>query len=194
MTRLTSWYTAKGIPWEYIDVQGRSDHAAFRSYGIPTAGIFSGAETLKTSSQAQKWGGTGGRAFDPCYHSSCDTTANINATSLDRGADLIGHMLWLYAAKDYGTTPPQPTGNLLLNPGFESGAVSLGRHRRPDHQQHGSSGPHRDVEGVARRQWLHLDRVRPAVGLDPVDGEPRRRSRSGCAPTPPRAGAPPTTR
>ncbi|CAN7431809.1 M28 family peptidase [Knoellia sp. LjRoot47] len=121
---LTSWYTAKGIPWEYIDVQGRSDHAAFRSYGIPTAGIFSGAETLKTSSQAQKWGGTGGRAFDPCYHSSCDTTANINATSLDRGADLIGHMLWLYAAKDYGTTPPQPTGNLLLNPGFESGAVS----------------------------------------------------------------------
>ncbi|GAA4121853.1 M28 family peptidase [Knoellia locipacati] len=120
---LTSWYTSKGIPWEYIDVQGRSDHAAFRSYGIPTAGIFSGAETLKTSSQAQKWGGTAGRAFDPCYHSSCDTTANINATSLDRGADLIGHMLWLYAAKDYGTTPA-PSGNLLENPGFESGAVS----------------------------------------------------------------------
>ncbi|KGN38759.1 M28 family peptidase [Knoellia subterranea] len=120
---LTAWYTAKGIPWEYIDVQGRSDHAAFRSYGIPTAGIFSGAETLKSSSQAQKWGGTAGRAFDPCYHSSCDTTSNINATALDRGADLIGHMLWLYAAKDYGTTP-QPTGNLLQNPGFESGAVS----------------------------------------------------------------------
>jgi aminopeptidase S len=120
---LTSWYDSKGIPWEYIDVQGRSDHAAFRSYGIPTAGIFSGAETLKTSSQAQKWGGTAGRAFDPCYHSSCDTTANINVTALDRGVDVIGHMLWLYAAKDYGTTPP-PSGNLLQNPGFESGAVS----------------------------------------------------------------------
>ena len=120
---LTSWYASKGIPWEYIDVQGRSDHAAFRSYGIATAGIFSGAETLKSTSQAQKWGGTAGRAFDPCYHSSCDTTANINVTALDRGVDAIGHMLWLYAAKDYGTTP-QPGANLLQNPGFESGAVS----------------------------------------------------------------------
>ncbi|MDT0215211.1 M20/M25/M40 family metallo-hydrolase [Rothia sp. ARF10] len=120
---LTSWYASKGIPWEYIDVQGRSDHAAFRSYGIPTAGIFSGAESLKSSAQAQKWGGTAGRAFDPCYHSSCDTTSNINVTALDRGVDLVGHMLWLYAAKDFGTTPP-PSANLLQNPGFESGAVS----------------------------------------------------------------------
>ena len=120
---LTTYYTSKGIPWEYIDVQGRSDHAAFRSYGIPTAGIFSGAETLKSSSQAQKWGGTSGRAFDPCYHSSCDTSANLDLTALDRNVDAIGHMLWLYAAKDYGTPPPTG-GNLLLNPGFESGAVS----------------------------------------------------------------------
>ena len=120
---MTAWYQSKGIPWEYIDVQGRSDHAAFRSYGIATSGIFSGAEGRKTSAQAQKWGGTANAAFDPCYHSSCDTTANINVTSLDRGADLIGHMLWLSAAKDYGTTP-QPGGNLLQNAGFESGAVS----------------------------------------------------------------------
>ncbi|WP_353953696.1 M28 family peptidase [Knoellia sp. S7-12] len=121
---LTSWYTSKGIAWEYIDVQGRSDHAAFRSYGIATAGIFSGAETLKSSSQASKWGGTAGRAFDPCYHSSCDNINNINVTALDRGVDVIGHMLWLYAAKDYGTTTPPTGGNLLKNPGFESGAVS----------------------------------------------------------------------
>ncbi len=121
---MTAWYTSKGIPWEYIDVQGRSDHAAFRSYGIATSGIFSGAEGRKTSAQAQKWGGTANAAFDPCYHSSCDTTANINATSLDRGADLIGHMLWLYAAKDLGGTTPPPTGgNLLQNAGFESGAT-----------------------------------------------------------------------
>ena len=35
---LTSYFTSKGIPWEYIDVQGRSDHASFRSYGIATSG------------------------------------------------------------------------------------------------------------------------------------------------------------
>ncbi|PRY61580.1 aminopeptidase S [Knoellia remsis] len=103
---LTAYYDSRGIPWEYIDVQGRSDHAAFRSYGIPTAGIFSGAEGLKSSAQAQKWGGTAGRAFDPCYHRACDTTANIDPTALDRGADAVGHMWWLYAAKDYSATTP----------------------------------------------------------------------------------------
>lgn len=118
----TSYYTSKGIPWEYIDVQGRSDHAAFRSYGIPTAGIFSGAETLKTTAQAQKWGGTAATAFDPCYHASCDSVTNLDLLALDRNIDALGHMLWLYAAKDYGT-PPTGT-NLLQNPGFESGAVS----------------------------------------------------------------------
>ena len=35
---MTAYYTSKGIPWEYIDVQGRSDHASFRSYGIADDG------------------------------------------------------------------------------------------------------------------------------------------------------------
>ncbi len=125
---MTAYYTSKGIPWEYIDVQGRSDHASFRSYGIPTTGMYSGGEVTKTSAQAQKWGGTAGRAFDPCYHRSCDTISNINTTALDRNLDMIGHMVWLYADKDFGTTTPPttpPTGsNLLANPGFESGATS----------------------------------------------------------------------
>ncbi len=120
---MTAYYTSKGIPWEYIDVQGRSDHASFRSYGIPTTGMYSGGEVIKTSAQAQKWGGTAGTAFDPCYHRSCDTMANINSTALDRNLDMIGHMVWLYADKDFGTTPPTGT-NLLANPGFESGAAS----------------------------------------------------------------------
>jgi aminopeptidase S len=124
---LTAYYASKGIPWEYIDVQGRSDHASFRSHGIATTGIFSGAEGTKTSAQAQKWGGQAGQPYDPCYHRSCDTISNVSTTALDRNLDAIGHMVWLYADKDYGTTPPTtppPGANLLANPGFESGAVS----------------------------------------------------------------------
>jgi aminopeptidase S len=121
---MTSYYASKGIAWEYIDVQGRSDHASFRSYGIPTTGMYSGGEDIKTSAQAQKWGGTAGQAFDPCYHRSCDTMANVNSTALDRNLDMIGHMVWLYADHDYGTTLPPAGGNLLANPGFESGATS----------------------------------------------------------------------
>ncbi|WP_041289512.1 M28 family metallopeptidase [Kribbella flavida] len=121
---LTAYFTGRGVQTEYVDVQGRSDHAAFRSLGIATAGTFSGAEGIKTSAQASKWGGTAGQAYDPCYHRSCDTISNLNLTSLDRQLDAIGHMVWTYAQKDYGSTNP-PTGtNRLLNPGFESGAVS----------------------------------------------------------------------
>ena len=117
-----AYYDSKGIPWEYTDPQGRSDHASFRSYGIPTTGIFSGAEGIKTSAQAQKWGGTAGRAYDPCYHSSCDTMSNLSSTAFGRNLDAVGHMIWLYADKDFGTTPP-PSTNKLVNPGFESGAT-----------------------------------------------------------------------
>ncbi|HXH81219.1 M28 family metallopeptidase [Nocardioides sp.] len=118
---LTAYYDSKGIPWEYTDPQGRSDHASFRSYGLPTTGIFSGAEGIKTTAQAQKWGGTAGRAYDPCYHSSCDTMTNLSSTAFDRNLDAIGHMIWLYADKTFSTLPG---GNILANPGFESGATS----------------------------------------------------------------------
>ena len=122
---LVTYFTSKSLQTEFIDVQGRSDHAAFRSLGIPTAGTFSGAEGTKSSAQATKWGGTAGQAFDPCYHRSCDTISNLDLTSLDRQIDAIGHMIWNYAQKDYGSTEPPPTGgNLILNPGFESGAVN----------------------------------------------------------------------
>ncbi len=121
---LTSYFTSKNIQTEYIDVQGRSDHAAFRSLGIATAGTFSGAEGTKTSAQATKWGGTAGAAYDPCYHRSCDNINNLNLTSLDRQIDAIGHMIWNYAQKDYGSGPPPGGSNLLANPGFESGAAS----------------------------------------------------------------------
>jgi aminopeptidase S len=121
---LVAYFTGKNIQTEFIDVQGRSDHAAFRSLGIPTAGTFSGAEDTKTSAQASKWGGTAGSAFDPCYHRSCDTIDNLDLTSLDRQIDAIGHMIWNYAQKDYTGGPPPTGANLLLNPGFESGAVN----------------------------------------------------------------------
>ncbi|WP_350281444.1 M28 family metallopeptidase [Kribbella sp. HUAS MG21] len=121
---LVAYFTSKSIQTEYIDVQGRSDHAAFRSLGIPTAGTFSGAEGIKSSAQAAKWGGTAGQAFDRCYHRSCDTISNLDLTSLDRQIDAIGHMIWTYAQKDYTGGPPPTGANLLQNPGFESGTAN----------------------------------------------------------------------
>ncbi|WP_405061494.1 M28 family metallopeptidase [Kribbella sp. NBC_01505] len=121
---LKAYFTSKNVQTEYIDVQGRSDHAAFRSLGLPTAGTFSGAEEIKSSAQATKWGGSANVAFDKCYHRACDTNTNLDLTSLDRQIDAIGHMVWNYAQKDYGSGPPPGGSNLLANPGFESGAVN----------------------------------------------------------------------
>jgi aminopeptidase S len=88
------YFTSIGVPTEQTSVGGRSDHAAFARAGIPTGGLFTGAEGIKTSAQAQKWGGSSGVAYDRCYHRSCDTTRNINATALDRNSDAIAHAIW----------------------------------------------------------------------------------------------------
>ncbi|MDX8145176.1 M28 family metallopeptidase [Lentzea sp. BCCO 10_0061] len=96
--RLQAGFTSIGVQTELTNVGGRSDHAAFARANIPTGGTFTGAEQTKTSAQAAKWGGTAGQAFDRCYHRSCDTTSNINATALDRNADVIAYALWNTAA------------------------------------------------------------------------------------------------
>ncbi|MEU6357795.1 M28 family metallopeptidase [Streptomyces sp. NPDC047072] len=89
------YYAGLGVPTEIeTEGDGRSDHAPFKNVGVPVGGLFSGADYVKTAAQAAKWGGTAGQAFDRCYHSSCDTTANINDTALDRNADAVAYAVW----------------------------------------------------------------------------------------------------
>ncbi|WP_336216491.1 M28 family peptidase [Nonomuraea sp. LPB2021202275-12-8] len=101
---LASYFTSIGVPTRGTDFDGRSDYGPFISAGIPAGGTFTGAEGVKTSAQAQLWGGTAGQAFDPCYHRSCDTTSNINDTALDRNTDAIAHAVWTL-----GTAVPPAT-------------------------------------------------------------------------------------
>ncbi|MDO0912574.1 M28 family metallopeptidase [Streptomyces sp. DT2A-34] len=89
------YYAGLGVPTEIeTEGDGRSDHAPFKSAGVPVGGLFTGASRTKTAAQAAKWGGTSGQAFDRCYHSSCDTTSNINDTALDRNSDAVAHAVW----------------------------------------------------------------------------------------------------
>ncbi|AGJ54000.1 aminopeptidase Y [Streptomyces sp. PAMC 26508] len=106
------YYAGLSIPTEIeTEGDGRSDHAPFKNVGVPVGGLFSGADYTKTNAQAQKWGGTAGQAFDRCYHASCDTTANINDTALDRNSDAVAHAIWTLSA---GTVTP-PTGTVFSN-------------------------------------------------------------------------------
>ncbi|WP_399887439.1 M28 family metallopeptidase [Streptomyces sp. BBFR51] len=89
------YFAGLGISTEIeTEGDGRSDHAPFKNAGVPVGGLFSGADYRKTSAQAAKWGGTVGQPFDRCYHSSCDTTANIDDTALDRNSDAIAYAVW----------------------------------------------------------------------------------------------------
>ncbi|GGY04155.1 M28 family metallopeptidase [Streptomyces djakartensis] len=89
------YFSGIGVPTEIeTEGDGRSDHAPFKSAGVPVGGLFTGASRAKTAAQAAKWGGTAGRAFDRCYHSSCDTSANIDDTALDRNSDALAYAVW----------------------------------------------------------------------------------------------------
>ncbi|MGN9761796.1 M28 family metallopeptidase [Streptomyces sp. SD31] len=89
------YYAGLGVATEIeTEGDGRSDHAPFKSAGVPVGGLFTGASRTKTAAQAAKWGGTSGQAFDRCYHSSCDTTSNINDTALNRNSDAVAHAVW----------------------------------------------------------------------------------------------------
>ncbi|KAB2974188.1 M20/M25/M40 family metallo-hydrolase [Streptomyces sp. SS1-1] len=89
------YFAGLGVPTEIeTEGDGRSDHAPFKSAGVPVGGLFTGAGRTKTAAQAAKWGGTSGQSFDRCYHASCDTTSNINDTALDRNSDALAHAVW----------------------------------------------------------------------------------------------------
>jgi Zn-dependent M28 family amino/carboxypeptidase len=84
-----SYYTSIGEPYDDSAFDGRSDYQAFIESGIPSGGLFTGAEEMKTAEQQAIWGGTVGAQFDPCYHEACDTFSNNNDHALTVNSDLV---------------------------------------------------------------------------------------------------------
>jgi Zn-dependent M28 family amino/carboxypeptidase len=76
---------------------GRSDYDGFTLAGIPSGGLFSGAEAKKSEEQAKLWGGTADQAFDPNYHNSTDTLDHIDRTALDINGGGVAYATALYA-------------------------------------------------------------------------------------------------
>jgi Zn-dependent M28 family amino/carboxypeptidase len=91
------YFAERNIPSEPTAFTGRSDYQAFINNGVPAGGLFTGAEVEKTAAQVAKWGGTAGIAYDPCYHSACDTIDNLDHTALSINSDAIAYVTYLYA-------------------------------------------------------------------------------------------------
>jgi aminopeptidase S len=115
------WDSLNLQPEENVEGQGRSDDYSFQQGGIPTSGYATGASAQKTTAQAGKWGGTANAAYDACYHRSCDTTSNINATALNRSADGVAYSIWQLAVTTGGGGCTG--GQVVGNGGFESGSA-----------------------------------------------------------------------
>ncbi|WP_246238331.1 M28 family metallopeptidase [Acrocarpospora corrugata] len=79
------------------DFDGRSDYGPFIAVGIPSGGLFTGAEGVKTPEEAALFGGTAGVAYDPCYHAACDTIANISDKALALNTGAIATAAVVYA-------------------------------------------------------------------------------------------------
>ncbi|BFV55636.1 M20/M25/M40 family metallo-hydrolase [Kitasatospora sp. CMC57] len=113
------WDSLNLQPEENVEGQGRSDDYSFQQAGIPTSGYAAGASATKTANQAAKWGGTANRAYDSCYHQSCDTTSNVSATVLNRSADGVAYTLWKTSV---GGTAPADDFSVAVNPATGSAA------------------------------------------------------------------------
>src|SRR5690606_29163966 len=85
---------SKYVPSEF---SGRSDYAAFIENGIPSGGLFTGAEVLKTEEEVEWFGGEAGVAYDPNYHKPEDTIDNLNHDAFLLNTKSIANSVAKYA-------------------------------------------------------------------------------------------------
>lgn len=116
-----SFFASRGQATVPADFTGRSDYGPFiaNKVKIPAGGLFTGAEGVKTATEAAMFGGVAGESYDPCYHQSCDSRTpmadgadadlyasleagsglhgNVNTFALDLNADAIATAVMTFA-------------------------------------------------------------------------------------------------
>lgn len=113
------YFASVDLPAEATPFSGRSDYGPFIVEGvdIPSGGLFTGAEGVKTEEQAEIYGGTAGEAYDPCYHQECDDRDNVSSDAIDEMSGAIAHAVATYAVSTEGlgegspAPEPRPSGS-----------------------------------------------------------------------------------
>jgi Zn-dependent M28 family amino/carboxypeptidase len=94
---LVAYLKSAGKTAQDTSFDGRSDYDGFTLAGIPSGGLFTGAEAKKTAEEAQLWGGTADEPFDPNYHKKDDTIEHIDLTELGINGAGVAYAAGLYA-------------------------------------------------------------------------------------------------
>ena len=108
------FFNSRAVPFKGTDFTGRSDYGPFIATGIPSGGLFTGAEGIKTAEEAAIWDGTAGVAYDHCYHQACDTYDNNNMGALETNADGIAYATLQYAMNTSDVNGAKGKGNFKL--------------------------------------------------------------------------------
>ncbi len=120
-----AYYGRVGQPFKGTDFSGRSDYGPFIAVGIPSGGLFTGAEGIKTAEEAAIWGGVAGQQYDPCYHLACDTFDNVNLDALRTNSDAVAYAVLKYAMSTSSINGVRGKGN-FEPPAFDGGPMSTG--------------------------------------------------------------------
>jgi aminopeptidase Y len=131
-----AFFNMFSIPFKGTDFSGRSDYGPFIAAGIPSGGLFTGAEGIKTAAEAAMWGGTAGQQYDPCYHLACDTFANNNDHALDVNSDAVAFATLQYAMSTEDINAIRGKGNFppVSGGGSIPGSSSQGGLHDHDHE------------------------------------------------------------
>jgi Zn-dependent M28 family amino/carboxypeptidase len=102
------YFANQGLFNEPTAFDGRSDYGPFIADGVPSGGLFTGAEQPKTEAQVAQYGGIADAQLDPCYHAACDTFVGTGAGSgatapglalvaLDQMSDAAAHAVLFFS-------------------------------------------------------------------------------------------------
>lgn len=115
-----------GIKTAPTAFDGRSDYGPFLDAGIPSGGLFTGAEDLKTAEEAELWGGEAGIAYDINYHSAGDDIANLNVGAWIQNTKAAAHAIVTYALSTEGI-PKRETQQLRVSSTTSKPKASCGQ-------------------------------------------------------------------
>ncbi|KAJ3301927.1 hypothetical protein HDV03_005548 [Kappamyces sp. JEL0829] len=96
-------FESKGLATAPGAFDGRSDYQAFMDHGIPSGGLFTGADKVKTPEEAALFGGVIGVAQDPCYHQDCDRVEQLKGPGMQilrENMAALSQALEVYATGD----------------------------------------------------------------------------------------------
>lgn len=106
---LAAWFDAQGLNHTASEFDGRSDYGPFLDAGIPSGGLDTGADGVKTEEEAAVFGGVAGAIYDPNYHTAADNVTNLAPEAFEIMGKGIAHAVAYWGAGGFEGFPARNT-------------------------------------------------------------------------------------